>query len=200
MKKLFIAIATSEGLENSASQIIKKLRITADQRHIDIRWTPTENFHVTLVFLGGTQEDKIPEVEGVMQEVASQHPPFSLKISDVGAFPDEFRSRVLWFGVQNSKALRALQGELSQKFQDKKYPMESREYSPHLTIGRLRNPHKTKDLTSPFVRKKIAKILIQNIVLYESVGSAPFPVYKALKTFSLTGAPGPNDEPFLKED
>ena len=202
MKKLFLAIATHKGLEESAAQIMKKLRTNADQKEMDIRWVHPDNFHVTLIFLGATREEKLAEVEALMQEVASQVAPFTLKISGVGAFPDEFSSRVLWFGVQNSKALRSLQGELSQKFRDQNYPSESREFSPHLTIARLRNPQRTKDLSSPFVRKKIAKILVQEIVLYESVGSAPYPVYKALKKVTLTGEPQeePSDESFSEAD
>ncbi|WP_413288757.1 RNA 2',3'-cyclic phosphodiesterase [Bdellovibrio sp. HCB337] len=189
MKRLFLAIATRDGLEESATQIVKKLRINADQKQLDIRWTPFENYHVTLVYLGSTNETKIPEIEILMQEAAEITAPFHLKISDVGAYPDEFTSRVLWFGVQNSRALRGLQSLLVEKLKDKNYQLENREYSPHLTIGRLRNPHKTKDLMSPFTRKKIAKILVGEIVLFESVGSYPFPVYKALKTFTLTGKP-----------
>lgn len=193
MKKLFLAISTQEGLEPSGSQIIKKMRANADQRELDIRWVPPNNYHVTLVFLGNTHESKLPEIETLMKEAAAECPPFLLKISDVGAFPDEFSSRVLWFGVQNSKTLRALQENLSQKFKDHLYAQESREYSPHLTIARLRNPHKTKDLMSPHVRKKIGKVSVSEIVLYESVGSAPFPVYKPLLRLPLTGTPVDNE-------
>lgn len=189
MKRLFLAIATQSGLEESSSQIIKKLKINADRKKMDIRWMPFENYHVTLVFLGKTDEEKIPEVESIMQEVAENSAPFHLKISDVGAYPDAFTSRVLWFGVQNSRALRSLQSLLAQRLKEKGYPVEDREYSPHLTIARLRNPHRTKDLTSPFARKKLAKISVNEIVLYESVGSVPYPVYKPLKKISLTGKP-----------
>lgn len=189
MKRLFLAIATTDGLEEIATQIVKKLKINADQKKLDIQWVPFENYHVTLVFLGNTDEAKLPEIETLMQEAAASTAPFHLKISDVGAYPDEFSSRVLWFGVQNSRALRGLQASLAQKFKETGYALENREYSPHLTIARLRNPHKTKDLTSPFTRKKLAKILVSEIALYESVGSHPFPVYKALKKFSLTGKP-----------
>jgi 2'-5' RNA ligase len=199
MKKLFLAIATHEGLEESAAQIIKKLRASADQKKMEVRWVPIENFHVTLFFLGATREEKVEEVESLIAEVAAQTAPFTLKISDIGAFPDDFKSRILWFGVQNSKALRSLQSTLTDRFSEKNYPSDKREFAPHLTIARLRNPNKTKDLMSPFARKKIAKIDIQEIVLYESVGSVPFPVYKALKKFSLTGEPVENIDESIDE-
>lgn len=194
MKKLFLAITTQDGLEATAPQILKKLKAGADLREMDMRWVPLKNFHVTLIFLGRTHEERLPEIYELMKEVAAKTAPFTLKISDVGAFPDEFNSRVLWFGVQNSRALRGLHANLSEKFTAKSYPLEEREFSPHLTIGRLRNPHKTKDLVSPFVRKKIAKILVEEIVLYESVGTVPFPVYKPLEKVRLTAPPSEDED------
>lgn len=188
MKRLFLAIATHQGLEAAALPILKKLKIYADQRALEIRWTPASNYHVTLLFLGSIDENKVPEIETLTEEIAAQTPPFDLKISGVGAFPDEFSSRILWFGVQNSKALRFLHSELSEKLTEKHYYLEKNEYTPHLTIGRLRNPHKTKDMMSPFIRKSLAKIPVTEIILYESVGSVPFPVYKPLKSFSLRGS------------
>lgn len=194
MKRLFLAIATHDGLENIVAPIIKKLRINADQRELDIRWTHSSNFHVTLVFLGNVDESRIPEIEKTVETIAINTAPFDLKISGMGAFPDPFSSRVLWFGVQNSKYLRFLQGELSEQLRAARFPSEDREYSPHLTIARLRNPTKTKDMTSPFVRKTIAKIPVTEIILYESVGAPPFRTYKDLKRFSLRGVRG-EEEP-----
>lgn len=188
MKRLFLAIATHEGLEAPAHELVKKLRINAEQKKFEVRWVPPSHYHVTLVFLGNTQEAKIPEIEAGVEETSKTLAPFELKISGVGAFPDDFASRVLWFGVQNSKNLRFLQSELTEKLKDHIYRLEEREYSPHLTIARLRNPHKTKDLLSPFVRKSIAKIPVTEVVLYESIGEMPFPIYKALKRFPLLGA------------
>lgn len=188
MKKLFVAISTQEGLKPTAPQVIKKLKVHADLHGLDVRWTPMDNYHVTLVFLGNTREDKIPDIKRLLDESAAHRAPFQLKITDIGAFPDEFKSRVLWFGVQNSKALRALQEDLSQKLLGNHESADVSAYSPHLTIARLRNPHKTKDMVSPFTRKKIGKVSVSEIVLYESVGSVPYPVYKALYKVPLTGS------------
>jgi 2'-5' RNA ligase len=187
-RKLFIAIATHEGLEESAAAIVKKLRINADQKELEVRWVPEKNYHVTLHFLGNTSPEKIPQIEEMLAGTAASVAPFKLKISGLGAFPDDMSSRVLWFGVQNSKALRHLQGQIAEKFSNFSYnTRDDHEYSPHLTIGRLRNPHRTRDLLSPFVRKSLAKIDVTEIVLFESVGAAPFPVYKVVKAFPLTG-------------
>lgn len=194
MRRLFLAIAAKNGLETTAPQVIKKLKMHADQKGIEVRWVHIDNYHITLVFLGNTIDEKISEIENITDRIAKNFSPFNLKISALGAFPDDFSSRVLWFGVQNSKALRALQENLATELKHLRYKSEEQTFSPHLTIGRLRNPHKTKDMTSPFVRKKFAKIEINEIVLYESVGSAPFQVYKPLKTFKLSGTVAPRED------
>ncbi|MBC7371439.1 MAG: RNA 2',3'-cyclic phosphodiesterase [Bdellovibrionaceae bacterium] len=187
MKRLFLAIAAHDGLENTVSPIMKKLRINADKRELDVRWNHPSHFHVTLVFLGNTADIRIPELELAIDGVSAVTPPFDLKITGMGAFPDDVSSRVIWFGVQNSKHLRFFQEQLLEQLRTSRFPVENRDYFPHLTVARFRNPTKTKDMTSPFVRKSIAKIPVTEIVLYESVGGPPFRVYKALKTFSLRG-------------
>jgi 2'-5' RNA ligase len=194
MRKLFLAIAAKDGLETIAPPIIKKLKMHAEQKEIEVRWVPVDNYHVTLVFLGNTPDEKIPEIESITENIVQKFAPFSLKITDIGAFPDEFSSRVLWFGVQNSKALRSLQDNLATDLKDIIYKSEEGDYTPHLTIGRLRNPHRTKDMTSPFVRKRFAKIEIKDVILYETVGTVPFQVYKPLKTFRLSGTAAPAED------
>lgn len=182
MKRLFVAIATHEGIEKAAEPILKKLRINTDQKELDVKWTPLENFHVTVVFIGNRKPEDIPEIENTLERIAGQHAPFNLKIGGMGAFPDDMKSRVMWFGVQNSKALRFLQDELTEAL--KLHP--ENEYFPHLTVARLRNPHRTKDILSPFVRKDLGKVNVTEIVLYESITATPFPIYKALKRIPLT--------------
>lgn len=183
MRRLFIAIDCHQGIENAAAPVLKKLRINTDQRELEVRWTPVENFHVTLNFLGNTSAEKQAEIEAKMHEVASRHAPFKLKINGMGAFPDEFKARVLWFGVQNSKALRSLQGDLSETM----FHRDEHEFVPHLTIARLRNPHSARDLMSPFVRKDLGKVEVKEMILFESIPKGHFSFYKPLVRIPLTG-------------
>lgn len=185
MKKLFVAIACNKGIEDAVAPVLKKMRINADQKEMEARWAPAENFHVTLVFLGSTREELIPELEEKIKLVADQHSPFRLKITGMGAFPDDFKSRVLWFGVQNSKGLRSLQEDLAQALNSR----EEGEYTPHMTFARLRNPGKSKDLLSPFVRKDFGKVDVTEVILYESIIKTPYTFYKEIARIPLTASP-----------
>jgi RNA 2',3'-cyclic 3'-phosphodiesterase len=181
-KRLFIALKAGSGVEEEILSTQKKLRISADKKEFSVRWTPADNWHVTLVFIGDTAADQVSIVEQKIQDVCLTHAPFSLKINDLGGFPSEREARVIWAGVQRSKGLLHLQGELQRQFSTSEH-----NYSPHLTLGRLKNPKSIVDLISPFVRKKFGKMEVSEIILFESILATPFPVYKKLSSFVLSG-------------
>lgn len=157
---------------------VKKIKKTADQKEISLRWTPAENYHVTLVFLGETDEETIPQIEEQMKTIATKHSAFSLKVRGVGGFPEISHARVLYLGIQRSQNLLNLQSDLEQIFKDPQF--HERDYSPHLTLARLRNPRSCRDLLSPFEHLDLGKQEVQEIVLYQSVLAGSFPVYKPL--------------------
>jgi 2'-5' RNA ligase len=63
---------------------------------------------------------------------------------------------------------------------------EEGEYTPHMTFARLRNPGKSKDLLSPFVRKDFGKVDVTEVILYESIIKTPYTFYKEIARIPLT--------------
>lgn len=185
-KRLFIALAATTGIEAEATQLIKKLKISSDKKDFDMKWTRPENLHVTLLFLGETSIDEIPQIkEGILHSIEKVEP-FSLKVENLSAFPDVYSARVVIIEVQRSQKILDLVTELERSLG----LTESAHYVPHMTIGRLRNPKSVKDLISPFVRKKFGKIQVQEIILYESIQAGPYPIYKVIERFPIL-APNP---------
>jgi 2'-5' RNA ligase len=175
-KRLFVAIGFSEGFRKEVETWMRKLRKTADQKEMSVKWTPPDHFHVTLVFLGNTPEGEIPRLTDALARVASRHRPFELKIRSVGAFPAVEHARALWLGVQRSQALLDLQSDLENELG--KSSEETHEFTPHLTFGRLRSPKSCRDLLSPFQHADFGRQQVSEIVLYESLQAGNFPVYK----------------------
>ena len=188
-KRLFFALNATDPLAKSFLPFQKKLRIGADRKDIEMKWTFPENFHVTVTFLGERNESELPALEEALKSVCSQYTPFDLKIEDIGAFPSEDQGRVLWLGVQNKKYLGQLKEALDQELTNKNLldNKDDRVFSPHLTIGRFRNPHSAKDLISPLKRKSFGKLHVQEVVLYESKLHGAYPTYTPLFRCSLTG-------------
>src|SRR5262245_11255168 len=138
MARLFLAVDAGP-VEKSLLPWMKKLKIAADRKDLSVRWVPAENRHITLVFLGEATPEQREKIESTVRPVTDANPGFSLRVEGLGAFPEPRSARVLWLGVQNSKKLRALRDRLAEPLRQLGFPIEE-DYSPHLTIGRLRSP------------------------------------------------------------
>ncbi len=189
-RRLFLALNATDPLADTFLPTLKKLKINADRRDMTVKWVPTDNYHVTITFLGERPAEEVQRVADALAHVCQNFAPFDLKIEDVGAFSNEHDARVLWLGVQNKRSLNQFKEALDRELVDKNLlpQIEERAFSPHLTFGRLRNPRSVKDMISPFKRKSFGKIHVTEIVLYESTLQGAFPVYKPLARCQLTGS------------
>ena len=196
-RRVFIAINATDPLSLTFLPILKKLKINADRREMNIKWVPADNYHITISFLGEMSGEEITKIQNALQTTCSEMHPFDLKIEDIGAFSNEHDARVLWLGVQNKKCLGSFKESLDKSLVENSIIKQEsdRSYWPHLTIGRLRNPGSVKDMISPFKRKNFGKIKVSEVVLYESKLQGPFPIYIPLARFNLTG----EQRPFAEE-
>ncbi|MBE0672832.1 MAG: RNA 2',3'-cyclic phosphodiesterase, partial [Anaerolineales bacterium] len=63
---------------------------------------------------------------------------FNLQISSIGSFPNSKRARVLWAGIHAPAELSSLQKNIETGMTRLGYEKEERPFSPHLTLGRVR--------------------------------------------------------------
>lgn len=100
------------------------------------RWIDRENFHITLTFIGETETRLAREIEVALGEV--DEPSFDLRLQGVGSF-GRARPHALWAGVEPVAALMELQAESNRAISRLGIPLDSRKFSPHVTLARLRN-------------------------------------------------------------
>jgi RNA 2',3'-cyclic 3'-phosphodiesterase len=133
--RTFIAVELSPGVKHRAGELIKELKPTG----ADVNWTPPQQMHLTLKFLGEISRDDIIPLCRLTGEVAAKFQPFDLGFRGTGAFPHTDHPRTLWIGIEEGlEEIRALQKELEQALYDKLgFPKERRQFTPHLTIGRV---------------------------------------------------------------
>ena len=184
--RLFLAISIPSSLESSIDSSARRVRKDLAEREIEARWIPKENWHVTLVFIG--ESDRMDDIAKMTARVTERVSPFSLDIRGIGAFPEESSARVIWAGVQKARALVELQGELGQELRSLGIILEDREYKPHLSLARLRNPKRVREFIDSFRKKDFGTINVQEVVLYQSITVAPFPRYIPLQRFALNGS------------
>lgn len=102
------------------------------------KWASPEQLHLTLRFLGECPEATFEALRSGLREIAV--PPFTLALQGVGTFPNPERPRVLWAGLEAGPELYALQNQIEALAQDLGFSPETKPFSPHLTLARLKFP------------------------------------------------------------
>ena len=114
-----------------------------------IRWVKSDSVHLTLKFLGQVPSDQISPITAALKNALATQHAFSLEVAGVGCFPDLHRPRVVWVGVKEDAAghqLQHVQRVVENAISPLGYPTEARDFSPHLTLGRLARDVRTPDL------------------------------------------------------
>lgn len=186
-KRIFAGIGFGEELGRDFAPWVKKLKKTADQKEIGLKWTPPENYHVTLFFLGETAEEEVPALAEKLEAAVAPFAGFELKLRGLGAFPSVENARVLYLDVQRSQNLLELQAAVAAALSGG--VRDGDDYLPHLTVSRLRNPKGVRDLLSPFRHVDLGRWAVKEVVLFESIQTGPFSVYKPLHRVPLMESP-----------
>ncbi len=98
-----------------------------------------ELVHLTLKFLGDTQEVLVPRIVTAMHHAVEGIPPFSVRLVGTGAFPSLRRMNVLWVGMEGGEPLRDIARRLEEGIEPLGFPRENREFSPHITVARVKS-------------------------------------------------------------
>ena len=122
----------------------KRLRHRAEHlRGLDggLRTVALEDFHLTVQFLGPTEEDEIHRIAQALERAAVDIPPLTLRYRGLGAFPTPERARVVWAGVEDETeppALEPLVASVARELDTLGFEPERRRFHAHVTLGRLR--------------------------------------------------------------
>ncbi|MBK9391682.1 MAG: RNA 2',3'-cyclic phosphodiesterase [Bacteroidetes bacterium] len=184
MKRVFIAIKIEPGDEllkmfSSFKSVLK---------NESIKWTETSNIHITLVFLGDTEEKRITEIDQLLAGVCTGFGEFELKLRGAGVFRNIRDPRVIWAGINFSKEMADLNKAITGKLQETGTPLENRSFNPHLTLGRIKRINDISllsGLLENYTSKEIQPVKVTEIIFFESILRPEGPIYKPLGTYLL---------------
>ena len=186
-KRIFVAVDISADARRKAAAYISGLR--NEFSDLKIGWDKSEKLHLTLKFLGDIDEEQLSALENVVENVKDRFSSFNLQISETGVFPSERNARVLWLGVKGEvETLKKINAVLETECEKIGFKKENRNFTPHLTIARIREPQKTKKLIQKHLENKFepAGFEVSEIVIYESVLQPAGSIYQKLKTISFS--------------
>lgn len=185
MRRIFIAINLPDALKEKLILFKKRWYF------LPAKWVKKENLHLTLLFLGYLRDEKLPKIFEISQEVAQRHKKFSLCLQKVILAPKQDKiPRMIWVELERSENLQNLQSDLENSLILAKIPFqkETRQFSPHLTLCRIRKwEFKQMDPEEiPEINEKIDfSFSVNSFEVMESKLKRQGPEYLALKSFSL---------------
>ena len=132
----FVAIEPSAAMREALAGLID---ILGQAEVPGLRLVRPAAIYLTLKFLGDIRVDQTESIVDSMSRSIHALQPFDLRIGSPGAFPSGRSPRVLWVGVDGDlPELAAIQDQLEDALATLGFAREDRPFSPHLTVGRLR--------------------------------------------------------------
>lgn len=134
--RTFIAIELPDNIRAALDRLQSSLK---SERQLFVRWAHPEGIHLTLKFLGNIGAERVPKIAEAMAGACLGIPAFRLELNGLGVFPNLRSPRVVWVGlIGEVEKLLQLQARVEQAFNPLGFPAEDRSFTPHLTLGRLR--------------------------------------------------------------
>ena len=99
-----------------------------------------ENMHLTLKFFGNINARQVESIVDTVTHTAESIRPFTLRLGNVGAYPNNRSPRVLWVGLDGDVApLQDTHRRIESALEQVGIKPDAREFRPHLTIARIRD-------------------------------------------------------------
>jgi 2'-5' RNA ligase len=151
----------------------------------DLKLVEIENIHITMRFLGNVTSRLVEQIYEEMKKV--HFTTFDVQIMGLGAFPDIRYPRVIWAGISEGvDNLKNVFSQLEPRLRQLGFTPDSRGFSAHLTIARVRSGRNKAQLASFLTENgdfNFGKVEVHCLRLKKSDLSQRGPVYSTLKEF-----------------
>lgn len=176
MKRTFIAIKIHPG--EKMPMILDHFKQTLSGEKI--KWVNPGNMHITIAFLGDTDENVIPSISEIIKQISLDYPPFELIFRGAGVFKNLRDPRVIWIGTEINPLLQSLKVRMDNELSGFGFEKEHREFRPHLTLGRIKwikNITALEEAIQLYKEEEVQRALISDLIFYESILKPEGPVY-----------------------
>ncbi len=154
----------------------------------NIKMVELEKIHITLKFLGDTNEEYIDKIEGIIKSSVKDIKPFKIKLKGVGVFPNENYIKVVWIGIQNAENVEIITKNIDEKVSELGFKKENRKFSAHLTVARVKsaqNKERLLQIINKYQDTEFIEFKVESIRLKKSELTQKGPIYTTLKDVKL---------------
>jgi 2'-5' RNA ligase len=186
--RTFLAVELSDGLRDNIAGLLTRLKTGVEFTGAHPKWVDPGGIHLTLKFFGQTSDQQRAEIVDALRPVAAKHAAHTVRVRGLDAFPSHRKPRVLWVGVKKASPLIALQEDVEQALEPIGWPAEDREFSPHLTLARIKSLRRTQammDVIHSHGDADLGDWLIPEMVLFQSTLRPTGAIYTPLERLPL---------------
>ncbi|MFC1708069.1 RNA 2',3'-cyclic phosphodiesterase [Planctomycetota bacterium] len=185
--RVFVAVQIDDQTRTTLSAAIDRLAIAVP---LGVKWVEPNNLHITLKFLGEVDERELADLEDALATAAAAVTPFEASLKGLGAFPGTSKPRVVYGDMAAPSALADLAREVDQTLAGIGFPRETRPFTPHVTIGRVRSPRRKRKQRRKEPRA-VGDTVRSALTQSPPVSCAPFRVEQLTLYQSVLGQHGP---------
>ena len=185
--RMFVAVVPPE---HAVEHLDEFLDVRRDQD--DLRWTVSEQFHLTLAFLAEVPDRKVEDLGERLERAARRRTACQARIQGGGAFPNVARARVLWAGLELDEGgdteVRRLATGCRAAAARAGIEVDGARFKPHLTVARVRRPHDVTRWVRLLETYSGPQWTVDEVTLVESfLGQGPRgrPRHETVATFPL---------------
>jgi len=149
----FIAVELPGELKLELTRLQDRLRLGSQA---PAKWVDANSVHLTLKFLGNIDRSMADKITVALDEAVRGIHPFRLALGGLGVFPNERRVQVVWVGLTGDvEHLSHLQQRVESSLATLGFAKETRPFTPHLTLARLR------DRATPDERQRLGQLVVR---------------------------------------
>lgn len=183
--RLFISIELPDEIKDSIEKVIGEMK----RKLTPVKWVDKKNLHLTLKFLGWVEDEKVESLTGSIEDACGDFGPIKISLAGLGVFPVGKRPRVIWVGIgQGGDRVKDLADVLEERLSGKGIREEERDFSSHLTIGRIKDEIDIEALAG-FIKKNekadLGGFTAKHVSLMKSTLKRNGPVYEEIKKIEL---------------
>jgi 2'-5' RNA ligase len=165
--RTFIAIEIP--VEQKLKRVLSELK--AELKFEKIKWVNLSTLHLTLFFLGETNDSIVREIEEIFKTHFAITPRFTIHLKGIGIFGSKSNPKVLWVGIKHSEELQKLHQLVNERIKPLGFTPDERGFNPHITIGRIKQVDSIEllnKLVSENSNLIFQETLVDKVILYKS--------------------------------